>query len=321
MNVYTRELPQKWNKFSLSVPVLVYIHPGGFYSLSGQSKNYAGPKNLMDRKIVLVTVNYRLGALGFMSTGTRECPGNAGLKDQVMALKWIQRNIHKFGGNPESVTIMGYSAGAMSVTLHMVSPMSNGLFHKVIAMSGAATSQWRVPTDQFELAQKQARLLQCPDDTSENIINCLRKVSAKQIGDSLPAMFDFDYNPIILWEPVVEKKFGQARFLTDNPTKLFREGNFIRTPVLAGITKDEFVYPAISILSNDTLSRELSEHFNELAPILFLYEDNENKSISTRLRTEFLNEPLSINHSLVGLNQVIEYYSRINFMHKIYNQS
>lgn len=119
LNVYSRALSP-----TASRPVIVYIHPGGFYLLSGQSYNYAGPQNLMDRNIVLVTINYRLGSLGFLSTGTKEAPGNNGFKDQVIALRWIRSNIAKFGGDPNSVTIMGYSG--ISVSLHMVSPMSRG---------------------------------------------------------------------------------------------------------------------------------------------------------------------------------------------------
>lgn len=80
----------------------------------------------MDRDIVLVTINYRLGTLGMMAAGTKEYPGNAAFKDQVLALKWIKLHIAHFGGDPNSVTIMGYSAGALSATLHMVSPMSRG---------------------------------------------------------------------------------------------------------------------------------------------------------------------------------------------------
>lgn len=121
LNIYSRALQPIARK-----PVLVYIHPGGFYSVSGQSYNFAGPQNLMDRNIVLVTMNYRLGSLGFLSTGTIDAPGNNGLKDQVIALRWIRSHIVNFGGDPNSVTIMGYSAGGMSVSLHMVSPMSRG---------------------------------------------------------------------------------------------------------------------------------------------------------------------------------------------------
>lgn len=102
------------------------MHPGGFYALSGQSKNFAGPHGLMDRNIVMVTINYRLGALGMLSLGTKEYPGNAAFKDQVLAFKWIKKNIAHFGGDPDNVTLVGYSAGAVSITLHMVSPMSRG---------------------------------------------------------------------------------------------------------------------------------------------------------------------------------------------------
>lgn len=104
----------------------MYIHPGGFYAVSGQSKNYAGPHGLMDRNIVLVTINYRLGSLGMLSLGTKEYSGNAAFKDQVMAFKWIKKNAARFGGDPDNITLMGYSAGGVSITLHMVSPMSQG---------------------------------------------------------------------------------------------------------------------------------------------------------------------------------------------------
>lgn len=80
----------------------------------------------MDRDLVLVIVNYRLGSLGMLAAGTKDYSGNAGLKDQVLVLKWVKENIIHFGGDPNMVTIMGNSAGGMSVTLHMLSPMSKG---------------------------------------------------------------------------------------------------------------------------------------------------------------------------------------------------
>lgn len=115
------------NKTTERKPVLVYIHPSAYYGGSPQSK-YAGPQYLLDRELVLVTVNYRLGSLGMLAAGNKDYPGNAGLKDQVLALKWIQDNIAHFGGDPNNVSIMGNSAGGMSVTLHMVSPMSKGQY-------------------------------------------------------------------------------------------------------------------------------------------------------------------------------------------------
>lgn len=140
----------------------------------------------MDRDIVLVTINYRLATLGFLSTGTADCPGNNGLKDQVAALKWVQQHIWQFGGDANSVTLMGYSAGGMSVSLHLVSPMSRGLFHRAIAMSGAAMAQWEVPEHQLDLAKQQARLLQCPESDIAEMLECFKKVRA---NDFIPINF------------------------------------------------------------------------------------------------------------------------------------
>ena len=95
---------------------------------------------------VLVTINYRLGPLGFLSMGDDVLPGNLGLWDQRLALQWVQENVGAFGGDPERVTIFGESAGAMSATMHLLSPLSAGdeepLFHRVIAQSGVATSPY-----------------------------------------------------------------------------------------------------------------------------------------------------------------------------------
>lgn len=171
LNIYSKNISR-----SALTPVIVFIHPGGFYEGSGRSDEY-GPQYFMRRNIVLVTLNYRLGALGFLSTGTSEAPGNNGLKDQVVALRWVKDHIQTFGGDPNSITIMGYSAGGISVTLHMVSPMSKGLFHKAIVMSGAATGQWEIPKHQYDLVQKQAKVLACPNESVEQIMKCLKQVS------------------------------------------------------------------------------------------------------------------------------------------------
>lgn len=178
LNIYTRQLPTE-SEPNPRKPVIVFIHPGGFYSLSGQSKNFAGPQYFMDRNLVLVTFNYRLGTLGFLATGTEEAPGNMGLKDQVQLLRWVKLHISRFGGNPNAITVLGYGAGAMAVTLHMVSPMSQGLFQRAIAMSGAATGQWSLPEHQIHVAKKQAALLHCNTEDIKEMMLCLREVSFK----------------------------------------------------------------------------------------------------------------------------------------------
>lgn len=289
LNIYT-----KGNDSSTKKSVLIYIHAGGFYSVSGQSKNFAGPQTLMDRDLVLVTINYRLGSLGFLSTGTADCPGNFGLKDQVMALKFVRENIKDFGGNPEKITLMGYSVGGASVALHLVSPMSRDLFHRAIVMSASGTTGgWKVPKNQMKIAQRQGSLVGCDEDDPKNLVKCLRSVDAKVLGNSLQKMFEFGTNdPVLVWKPVIETDFGQERFLIEDPVISFRSGNIMRIPIIAGITKDEFFKSAIRTLRTSKLINEMENNFNKIAPISFMYERNSTKSseISTEFRKKYFQE-------------------------------
>ena len=101
-----------------------------------------GPDYFLDQgEVVLVGVNYRLGPLGFLSYENDEAPGNQGMHDQVMAMEWVHAHIAAFGGDPANVTLLGESAGAMSIFMHLVSPLSRGLFHKVRSRSKRSTSR------------------------------------------------------------------------------------------------------------------------------------------------------------------------------------
>lgn len=155
-------------------PVILFIHGGSFEF--GTGIDQGGPHNLMDREVVVVSINYRLGAFGFMATGTRESPGNLGFKDQVMALQWVQRNIRRFGGNPDLVTISGLSAGSVAVTAHMLSPMSKGLFHRAIAISGAITGFSDLPKDYLNVAKKLGAKLNCGTENTADLVACLKTV-------------------------------------------------------------------------------------------------------------------------------------------------
>ncbi len=130
-------------------PVIVYIHGGGFVNGSGSVPIYDG-EAMAAKGIVFVTINYRMGVFGFLAHPelTRESPhhasGNYGILDQIAALQWVQRNIQAFGGDAGNVTIAGQSAGAMSVNTLCASPLAKGLFHKVIAESGANVVRGRL---------------------------------------------------------------------------------------------------------------------------------------------------------------------------------
>lgn len=161
-----------------SLPVIVYIF-GGAFSF-GTGIDQGGPHSLMDREVVLVNFNYRVSALGFLAVGTKEVSGNAGMKDQVMALKWIQRNIARFGGDPGRVTLNGMSAGGISATAHMVSPMSKDLFHGVYSFSGSITGARSLFYGPHHLAYGKllAEKVGCNDTANiDTMIDCLREVS------------------------------------------------------------------------------------------------------------------------------------------------
>ncbi|NWX12532.1 SASB hydrolase, partial [Aegotheles bennettii] len=132
LNVYT---PVSAEKQEL-LPVLVWIHGGGL--ILGAASPYDGSALAAFDNVVVVAIQYRLGILGYFSTGDKHARGNWGYLDQVAALQWVQENIMHFGGDPGSVTIFGESAGGISVSALILSPLARGLFHKAISESGTA---------------------------------------------------------------------------------------------------------------------------------------------------------------------------------------
>lgn len=137
-------------------------------------------------------------------------PGNLGLKDQVAALRWVKSNIESFGGDSNCVTIMGYSAGGWSVSLHLVSPMSKGLFHRAIVMSGSATYQNPLPHDQKNLAKKQAELLGCPTDTTGNMLICLNTKTTEEFVNTTKQFF---VSFIIIFLLIIINKIIQLKLI------------------------------------------------------------------------------------------------------------
>lgn len=168
------------------LPVIVFIHGGGYFAGSANPE-IIGPEYFMDTcDVVMVTIAYRLGALGFLSTGDKEAPGNFGLKDQVTALNWVQSNIEYFNGNKSSVTIMGVGAGAASVNMHMYSPLSVGLFHKAATLSGNAYGPWTIPTkDPLEIAIRQAEIFGIKKTKTAELVSKLREIEAWRIVNSI----------------------------------------------------------------------------------------------------------------------------------------
>lgn len=184
---------------------MVWIHGGAWILGQGGNTEY-GPENFLDHDIILVSGNYRLGPLGFLSTEDDNASGNFGFKDQMAILEWVQQHISKFGGDRNSVTIFGESAGSVSVNYHMISPLSKGLFHRAISQSGTVMNGWTDPARKGFAKMRTIRLadmMGCPvsGTSMKEVVECLRKVPAEKLT---MAQLDFHVRKRIIFSPITQ---------------------------------------------------------------------------------------------------------------------
>ncbi|XP_063360837.1 carboxylesterase 4A-like isoform X1 [Cydia amplana] len=237
LNVFTKYLHGR-------TPVMVFIHGGSYLAGSGNDDLY-GPKFLVHQDVILVTLNYRLEVLGFISVETPEVPGNAGMKDQVAALKWIKENIAKFGGDPDNITIFGESSGACSVTHHILSPMTRGLFHKVIAQSGTSVHDWAIGEGSKSRAFRVGKYLGRDTRNTTELIEFLRSLPAANLTNLTIATSTYDEKYRGLPErflPVVEKKFDNVEaFLSEYPLDTLQSKRIRKVPLMLGYNSAEAI--------------------------------------------------------------------------------
>ncbi|WP_288373742.1 carboxylesterase family protein [uncultured Algoriphagus sp.] len=214
-------------KVSESLPVMVWIHGGGFSGGSGTVPLYDG-EHLSKKGIVVVTINYRLGIFGFLAhpeldkENSQGISGNYGILDQIAALDWVKNNIQAFGGDPSNVTIAGQSAGAFSVNALVVSPKAKGLFQKAIAQSGGMVSQGSGLVQSADAVKMQNKKLL--KDLGVNSIDELRQLSA----DSLLKIRS-RFSPVIDGQVIPPVK------------ESIENGNFADVPLLTGWNADDNV--------------------------------------------------------------------------------
>ncbi|CAH0589989.1 unnamed protein product [Chrysodeixis includens] len=222
------------------LPVMFFIHGGGFFQGSGNMVIY-GPNYLVPKGVILVTINYRLNIQGFVCLRIKEAPGNAAMKDQAAALRWVQRNIRKFGGDPDNVTLFGESAGGASVSYHVLSPMSKGLFHKAITQSGSALAPWAYQYRPVFLASLVARtMLFESQDPHELYKYYMSKSDDDVILTRVPRKPGNIIISEILYTPCAEKVFeGVDPFLTESPYDLLSKGKYNKVPMMIGVNVEE----------------------------------------------------------------------------------
>ncbi|XP_045456185.1 esterase FE4-like [Melitaea cinxia] len=257
LNVYVPHLASSSNR----LPVLVWIHGGGF--AYGFSNRYLyGPKFLVQHNVILVTLNYRLGPYGFMCLNTPEVPGNQGLKDQVLALRWIKENIAEFDGDANKITIMGESAGAASVEYHVYFSEPQ-LYNQVILQSGSILGSWTMRGSDETAPLQIAHHLGFQTDDSSEALNFLKGVDTRLVIDAASEL-ELEFGPCI------EQDFeGVEAFVTGHPLNM-DVPNINNVPVLAGFNTQEYLFmygnePASFYNTWNGFNTSLNEafHYNE----------------------------------------------------------
>ncbi|XP_071825554.1 cholinesterase-like [Apostichopus japonicus] len=235
-----------------NAPVMVYMHGGSYSVGSAIEEAYSGIPLAAIGDVIIVTTNYRLGVFGFFSTGDSASPGNYGLLDQAEALKWVHQNIEEFGGDKNSVTIFGESAGARAVHLHMFSKISAPYFHRAIMQSGVAEVRYDPAGEQKDALYVGSRF-GCDTSDTHLMIDCLRDIEA----------MDLLYNSPYRIVPNVD-----GYFLEDSPENLILKGEFKHCPIIVGFNEDEGTLTASLYIENSETAKDpphvQKEKFDEM---------------------------------------------------------
>ncbi len=266
-----------WSPYPLPpepLPVLVWIHGGAYLLGTGHDDQYDGYQLAGANQMILVSMNYRLGALGFLAhpalsnePAGQPTSGNYGMLDQQFALRWVQENIAAFGGDPHNITLFGHSAGAMSIMGHLLSGQSTGLFHRAILQSGVLTSKMLEPLSAAEQRGLQwAEALGCPD--SVQVLSCLRQLPADRLITSLAAttepggVFYQGEDDVNRWGPNLD-----GAFLPLSAADALVSGQFDKVPLIIGTVADEgtifhhYVIGAIEVVDEIEYREALGRYF------------------------------------------------------------
>lgn len=257
-----------------------------------ESKTYS-----RNKKVITVTFNYRLGVHGFLCLGTPDVPGNAGMKDQVALLRWVRDNIANFGGNPNDVTISGFSAGSSSVDLLMIARPSQGLFNKVIPESGSNVASWSAHADPIKSAKEYARVL---NFANVDDLNALEEFYKTQPYDTLNSVDETNqYNGDLYFSPCIENDLGEEMFLHESPVNIIQSESFRKVPLLYGFTDMEGL---LRIDQYDDWFDAMNDNFSEFLPADLEFEDENEKERVAQSVKEFY-----FGNSRVGIRTIFGY--------------
>ncbi|ESP00050.1 hypothetical protein LOTGIDRAFT_113227 [Lottia gigantea] len=259
---------------------MIWIFGGGFFAGTPTLEVYDGKYLAAHSDVIVASINYRTGPLGFLYMGTQAAPGNMGLLDQQLALRWIFRNIELFGGDKSRITLFGESAGAASAGYHSLSSGSFDFFNRSIMMSSAVPVYWTLTSN--DTAESRARdfalFFKCPVNDKDAMLECLMSKSPVELSDNQFAVSVTGFLGVP-FPPVVD-----GEFLTDDPDSLFKRDEYKKVDVLLGVVKDEGSYWLIyglpqyfALVNNRSLN--YSEFVTAIDSLLPEANDNVKKAV------------------------------------------
>nr|AME15817.1 carboxylesterase [Bactrocera dorsalis] len=313
LNIYAKKL-----KSENPLPVMVFLYGGGFEK-GDPTRDLHGPDYLMMKDVILVTIAYRLGPLGFLSLHdpTVGTPGNAGLKDQLLGLQWVKENIKNFNGDPNNITLFGESAGSASTHFMMLSPLAKGLFHKAILMSGTVLCPWALSP----LKALPKRLAQANgytgDDNDHDVLEYLQQLPAADLlrHNLLTKEENLD-DCLFAFGPVIEPYLTETCIIPKQPIALFADawGNDI--PVIISGTSFEGLLMFARVHMAPFLLHELNENQQHMLPLELKqkHDIQTQRELAAKLReAHFAERELQMEHVL----NYCEYASYKVFWHPI----
>ncbi|CAG4983736.1 unnamed protein product [Colias eurytheme] len=290
LNVLTPTLNQ-----TQGLPVMVWINGREFDKVIDPMFSY---DNFLEKDVVIVKPNYRESIFGFLCLGTPDAPGNAGLKDIIAALQWIQQNIAAFGGDPDNVTVFGHGSGAAFVDLLTLSEMSKGLIHRAISQSGSAMAPWAVSRDNLKYAISVAEALGHRITNLENLTDAFRRTSVSAlmavIGDLELTDNSLAFAPCLEREVAADVK----PFLTKSPYEILNAGEQLDIPFITGFVDVEGTIRADEAVEEEWLAKMQESFTDFLQPDLGFETEIEEEEVAEIIREHYFGNN-SINMSTI----------------------
>uniref|UniRef100_A0A0X3PZ08 Carboxylesterase type B domain-containing protein n=1 Tax=Schistocephalus solidus TaxID=70667 RepID=A0A0X3PZ08_SCHSO len=257
LNIWVPILPEEQRcEKDKKLPVMVWIFGGSFSTGSSVLNVYDGRFLSTRQNVIVVTLNYRLGPFGFLYLNYSGAPGNMGLWDQRLAIKWVKDHIEHFNGDPDRITLFGESAGSVSVSAHVISPWSHSFFRNAILQSGSVFGYWGVETAQKQLNQslRLLDLIGCGGRSGEDLHACLQLKPSSAFIDAQNSLYDPYAYLSIPFPPVLD-----GHFLPYNSSQSFRELEFLKPSgsLMMGMNTNEGSYFLLyAFVGNETLMKD-----------------------------------------------------------------